>query len=180
MPKPRTSKSKAIKKHKSRSKAKPPKFSSTKISAKASATQIGDLVVRFGASQFGARYDEFGNPIELDFVMKVPSIGDVPVRVKPRIDGLAARYYKPQKRENAEADQRKKVKAREKAIRVAWRQTKAYVELMLEMYDNGIRPFHEAFMADVMLPANSGGMERVGDAFVRGHLGPGKDSDARD
>ena len=152
---------------------KRPRFATTKISAAKSANEIGGLVAEHGARAFGVRFDDQRHPIALHFVMPVPEVGEVPVELDLQIDGLYKRLYKePRKNRNAKEVERRMRATREQAIRVAWRQMKAHVEMVLEMVENGLKPFDEAFMADVMIRAKDGGYLRLGDAYhkAKGHL----------
>lgn len=152
---------------------KRPRFATTKIAAGKSANEIGGLVAEHGARAFGVRFDDQRRPVALHFVMSVPEVGEVPVKLNLQIDGLYKRLYKePRKKLNAKEIERKKMATREQAIRVAWRQMKAHVEMSLEMVENGLKPFHEAFMADVMIRAEDGSCLRLGDAYhqTRGNL----------
>ncbi len=121
-----------------------PRFHTTKIAAAKTATQIGDVVRKYGARSFSVEFDEGAEPVAVQFVMHVPEIGFVPVQMRARIDSLAERLPQIGKsRYNKEPDVAR-------ARRVAWRQLLTLIEMQLELVENGVREFHEMFLADVV------------------------------
>jgi hypothetical protein len=121
-----------------------PRFHTTSIAAAKSATQVGEIVRKYGARSFSVEFDEDGEPVAVQFVMRVPEVGFVPVQMRARIDGLADRLPKiGQSRRHKEPNWTQ-------ARRVAWRQLLTLIEMQLELVENGVRDFHEMFLADVV------------------------------
>ena len=144
-----------------------PRFYTTTIPAHKSASEIGETVRKYGARRFQLEYDREGEPSAVAFGMEVPGFDrEVPVRLQAQIDGLTDRLYD----ERSARSRKSREECRGQALRIAWRQLKAQVELTLELVENGVRPFHEAFMADILL---EGGV-RLADEFLRqsSHLLP--------
>lgn len=144
-----------------------PMFYSTKIPAHKSAIEIGEMVRKYGARRFQLEYDTEGEPSTVAFGMEVPGFErEVPVRLQAQIRGLTDRLYG----ELSDRSSKTLVDCQAQALRIAWRQLKAQVALTLELVENGVRPFHEAFMADILL---EGGV-RLADEFMKqsSHLLP--------
>lgn len=112
-----------------------PRFYTTSIPAGRTASEIGEIVREYGARRYQVEFDDAGEPVGLGFTMEVPAIGSVPVLLKAQIEGLARRL---------DGD-------RDQARRVAWRQLKSYVEMTLELVENGVKEFHEVFLGDVVM-----------------------------
>lgn len=112
-----------------------PRFYTTSIDAAKTANEIGEIVRQYGARLYGVEFTDNGEPEGLHFVMEVPAVGEVPVLLQAQVEGLARRL---------DGD-------REQARRVAWRQLKSYVEMTLELVENGVKQFHEVFLGDVVL-----------------------------
>lgn len=129
----------------------PPRFYRTKIDAGRSANEIAELVRKYGAKEYGVSFDDSGEPIALRFTMNVPDVGHVPVELRAQHGSIGRRL-----RGLAKATRETQAK------RVAWRQLKTYVEATLELVENGVKPFHEVFMADVLLPTG----DRLADAYL--------------
>ena len=92
-------------------------------------------------------WDDDGDPVALQFWMQAPEVETlIPVSLRAQTDAIARRLG------NGDTA---------RAKRIAWRQLKAWVEMSLEMAENGVKPFHELFMADVVLPAG----KTVGEMF---------------
>lgn len=121
-----------------------PRFYTTEVDASKSAAAIGELVRKYGARQFGMTYDDEGDPASVYFVVPVEDLGEVPVQLEAKVEPITDRL-------DTRLSRKSRKEHRAQAMRVAWRQMLAYVEMMLEFVENGQRPFHEAFMADVMV-----------------------------
>ncbi|HYO46924.1 MAG TPA: hypothetical protein VEY33_09590 [Gemmatimonadota bacterium] len=148
---------------------KQPRFGNTDIPAHRTANEIGEIVHKYGAKMFSVTFaDKTREPASVYFLMDVPDVGEVPVSLTAQVDGIYKRltedrYY------GYDED-----RMRTQATRIAWRQIKAYVEMQLEMVQNKLRPFHEAFMADVMIHVGEGEWKRLGAAYMesKGNLRP--------
>lgn len=126
------------------SKSPKPRFYTTKKDAAASANEIGERVRKYGAKQFGVRFGDDGEPVALHFIVDVDGVGEVPVQLEAQVEALTDRLDTHRSRKSRKAHRRQ-------AMKIAWRQLLAYVEMMLEMVENGMKPFHEAFMSDVVI-----------------------------
>lgn len=126
-----------------------PRFYTTSYSAERSVAEIQKRLAKYGARAHGVEYEN-GDPERVYFVAVSEPVGEVPVRLEAPVEPLMKRTGW----------------SREKALKVAWRQMLAYVEMMLEMVESGERPLHEAFMADIALPDGSGGVRRLGDIYA--------------
>lgn len=124
---------------------KKPRFYTTSISAIRTVNEIAGLVAEYGARGYGVELDDDRNPVALNFTMRVPSQGEVPVRLEAQIDGIARRL-------GGDRDQ---------ARRTAWRQLKTWVEMQMELVENEVRAFHEVFLADIVMRDG----RRIGSAF---------------
>lgn len=125
----------------------------TGIDAGQSANEIAELVRKYGAREYGVRFDDNGEPIALRFTMTIPDVGPVPVELRAQHESIYRRLI--------ETD-RKATRTNGQARRIAWRQLKTYVQATLELVENGVKPFHEVFMADVLLPTG----DRLADAYL--------------
>ena len=126
-----------------------PKFWTTRISAGQTASEIGEVLRKHGAKRYMVEWDKDGDPVAIQFGMLVPGLGvEVPVRLAAQTEAIAKRLNGDYAR----------------AWRVAWRQLKAWVEVSMELVANGVKPFHETFMSDVVI---GDGGERVTDMFER-------------
>ncbi len=133
-----------------------PRFYTTTIAAHRSCQEIGELVRKYGAKRFAIDFDRDGEPTAVMFMTEVPGFPTaLPVRLEAQIAGIERRLTNRKTRNQPE-----KIKAR--ALRIAWRQVKAHVEITLELVENGVRPFHEAFFADLV---GEGGI-RLADYFM--------------
>lgn len=144
-----------------------PRFYSTTISSHKSANEIGNLVRKYGAKTFSVSFDDFQNPIALSFIMNVPDVGEVPVELVAQTDALFERINSTHGRNRYRAGTQER--DRIQAHRVAWRQLRAHVELTLEMVENGIREFHEAFLADILIAIPGGGRQRLAEVYSESH-----------
>ena len=144
-------------------KARIPRFYTTQVGAGQSANELCELLRQHSAKRYTVEWDENGDPASVAFQMEVPNVGLVPVKLLVQDKGILRRL----RGSRAKGD----LKARAK--RVAWRQLLSYVEMVLEMAANDVKPFHEGFMADIMLE----GGHRIADKFEetsRLLLGDGK------
>lgn len=128
-----------------------PRFWTTKVDAGQTASEISELIRKYGCKRFMVEWDDEGDPVSLEFVMRVPDVGNVPVRLAAQHEGILRRltspHYMPDRITQAK--------------RIAWRQLKAWVEITLETAENKVKPFHQLFMSDVVL--KEGGT--VGEMF---------------
>lgn len=125
-----------------------PKFYTTSIDASKTAGEIGETLRKYGARRYQVEFDDSGDPVGLAFAMVVDRLGvEVPVQLTAQIGALMARM----KDEGVLPNRASDADYRRQATRTAWRQLKAWVELSMEMVENGVKPFHEVFMADVLL-----------------------------
>ncbi|MCA1571327.1 MAG: hypothetical protein LC798_13605 [Chloroflexi bacterium] len=139
-----------------------PRYYTTDVPALRSMMEIGELVARYGARSFGWRTDpETGEARSVYFVCSVDGVGEVPVEIEAKPDAIEKRLYPKGTGGTTPA------KRRERSLKVAWRQVHQYVELMLEMVENGLKPFHEAFMSDVVV-MDGAVQRRLGDLYVEG------------
>lgn len=125
-----------------------PRFYTTSIDAAKTANEIGEIVRQYGARRYGVEFTDDGEPEGLHFTMDIPAVGEVPVLLKAQVEGLARRL---------DGD-------REQARRVAWRQLKSYVEMTLELVENGVKQFHEVFLGDVVLDSGRRISEEIEEA----------------
>lgn len=145
-----------------------PRFYTTSKDAVRTANEIGETLAKYGAKQYSLSFDSVDGirqPTGLHFIMEVPDVGEVPVELKAQVEGIVRRL-------NSNRSTRGISAHRKQAYRVAWRQLLAYVEMMLEMVKNDMKPFHEAFMADVLIHRGGGEWLRLGEAYreARGQL----------
>lgn len=132
-----------------------PKFYTTKVEAAKTAQEIGEIVREHGARRYQVKFDGDGKVTGVAFGLIVERIGfEVPVKLTAQTEALSTRLRGHYPSWDAQ-------RADEQALRVAWRQLKAYVEICMEMVENGVKPFHEVFMADVLLR----GRVRVAERF---------------
>ena len=131
-----------------------PRFHTTTIPAGTTATQIGDLLRRYGCRRYAVEWDDNGDPMAVWFTMHDPIMQRmVDFKMSAQVEGVEAR----------------RVSRSAPALDIAWRQLHAWVELSLEIIENGVRHFHEVFAADLI---GEGG-ERAGDMILQRALGPG-------
>lgn len=125
-----------------------PRFYTSSIEPSKTAAQIGEILRQHGATRFQIEWDAGGEASAIQFAMDVPTLSiEVPVRLTAQRDALAQRMCDEQilpKRCGWED-------YRAQGRRTAWRQLKAWVEMCMEMVENGVKPFHEVFMADVLM-----------------------------
>lgn len=122
-----------------------PRFYTTTVAAEKTAFEIASLLRKYGARDFHLSYDEDGEPDAVAFTMAVPNLGLVPVRFRPKIDGVARRLPKKGRRGG-----RKELDI-DQARRTAWRQVCTLIEMQLEAVENGVRAFHELFLSDIVV-----------------------------
>jgi hypothetical protein len=131
-----------------------PRFHSTTVDAGKTAMQIGQTLQKYGAASFTVMFED-SEPSGIAFSMDVPGVGVVPVQVRARVDELAERLRRKVRNRRSEPDHTH-------ARRVAWRQLQMLIEMQLELVQNGVRQFHEMFMADIL--GEDG--RTVGDLFL--------------
>lgn len=128
-----------------------PRFYSTGKHPRETAYSIMGMLSKHGAEkaqmQWNRGDDGQMQPAGVEFTMKAPvgdEIREVPVRLKPQVEGLRERLEKVSgSTASAEA--------------VAWKQLEQLVEAQLEAAANGVRAFHEVFMSDILVEAEVGG-----------------------
>lgn len=126
-----------------------PRFYTTSKHPRETAYSIMGMLSKHGAEKASMRWDREGGemrPAGVEFTMKVPMGGqvrEVPVRLKPQVEGLRERLEDVSGASSAEA--------------VAWKQLEQLVEAQLEAVANGVRAFHEVFMSDILVEAEVGG-----------------------
>lgn len=111
-----------------------PRFYTTSIGEDQTAHEIQKLLRDYAAKRVAVDYDDAGNPVALHFVMNVAGVGDVQVVQRPQTEGIRRRLDCDPKR----------------ARMVAWRQLKTLVGMKLEMVENEVVTFANAFLPGVM------------------------------
>lgn len=128
-----------------------PRFYTTKKHPRETAYKIMGMLSKHGAKKASMGWDrneETGEmePAAVEFIMEAPMgdhLEDVPVRLKPQVDGLRERL--------------KDISGASDPEWVAWKQLEQLVEAQLEAAANGVREFHEVFMSDILVEAEVGG-----------------------
>lgn len=144
-----------------------PRFYTTSKHPREIAYSIMGMLSKHGAEKAQMKWNrgEDGEmqPAGVDFTMEVPMGGalrEVPVRLKPQVEGLRERLDGISGASSAEA--------------VAWKQLEQLVEAQLEAAANGVRAFHEVFMSDILVEAEVGGeitMATMGELMERSQGG---------
>lgn len=136
-----------------------PRFWTTEVDAAKSVAEIGELLRKHGVRRCTTDWDSNGEPVAILFTMPVAALEGrhVPVRLAAQTLPLQQRMREAGVRGNLRAQ----------ACRVAWRQLKAWIEMSLEAAANGVKPFHEVFLADVVLDPEDPEGGRVADLFEK-------------
>lgn len=132
-----------------------PRFYTTSKHPRETAYKIMGMLSTHGAKRAQMawdRNDDTGEmePAAVEFVMEAPMgdrVQDVPVRLKPQVDGLRERLSG--------------ISGASDPGWVAWKQLEQLVEAQLEAAANGVREFHEVFMSDILVEAEVGGQFQV-------------------
>lgn len=146
------------------------KYESTSIDPTKSATEISQLVQRYGGSRFEMLWGEDGRLYGIRFAIRHDELGEVPVRLIARVENVEALIHerKPWNRRMRRTRGEYEEEVRDTAYRVAWRQLKDFVEQSLLAVETGLFPLHEAFMAQVETPdPETGQIVTVGELFAR-------------
>lgn len=132
----------------------------------------------YGARFVSIEYED-QRPVRLRFQVPVAELAEdggeaplMPVELAPQWRGILGRLTGS----TSSRSQKTRTELEERARAVAWRQMKVYVEMLLEMAENELKPLHELFMADVLVRGEGGGVQRQGDAWLehRGELLPSR------
>lgn len=126
------------------------KYEGTEVDPGKSASELGQLVQKYGGSRFEMQWDDHGLLTGLRFAIRHPKFGEIPVRLVARTERIAqlllkAHPYQWGRVSRVDHDARWKVQA----YRIAWRQLKDFVEQQLLAVETGLFPVHEVFMAQV-------------------------------
>lgn len=146
------------------------KYESTKVDPTQSASEIAQLVNRYGGSRFEMLWDEFARLRGVRFAIRHERLGEVPVRLMAATHNVEAVILKrkPYSRRMRRTKSEYEAEVRDTAYRVAWRQLKDFVEQSLLAVETGLFPLHEAFMAQVETPdPETGEPITVGELFER-------------
>lgn len=146
------------------------KYETTKVDPTQSASEIAQLVQRYGGSRFEMLWDEFGRLRGVRFAIRHERLGEVPVRPMSATKNVEAVILKrkPWNRRMRRSRTQWEAEVRDIAYRVAWRQLKDFVEQSLLAVETGLFPLHEAFMAQVETPdPETGEAITVGELFER-------------
>jgi hypothetical protein len=123
----------------SRNRTKKPKYYSTTKSANQVANKLCGIIADYGAKQYSVEMEEIDGkriPKAISFWMEVPNIdSDVPVRLEPQTKNI---------KERMDCDE-------DHARAVAWKQLKDQIEITLELVQNGVKEFHEAFLPNIQV-----------------------------
>ena len=139
------------------------KYQTTTVDPGKSASEIQQLVQKYGGTRCEIRWDGAGQVVGVRFAIRHDRLGEVPVSLKARTDRIyeilqGSRRYKHRHREQDRAQ----------AYRIAWRQLKDFVEQALLAVHTGLFPLHEAFMAAVeTVDPETGETTTVGELFDR-------------
>lgn len=141
------------------------KYQSTKVDPTKSATELSQLIEKYGGTRFEMRW-ESGILLGIRFALVHPKLGEIPVRLDARIERIRQILSRTMWGDE---------KIRLQAYRIAWRQLKDFVEQQLLAVETGLFPVHEVFMAQVEArDPETGELVTVGDLLERhGALAPG-------
>ena len=134
-----------------------PRFYTTKIPSGQTVTEIGDLLRRYGCRRFALEWNDAGEPSAIFFTVKIPHLDkEVDYKMAAQADGISHRCSGL---------------SHKHALDIAWRQLLTWIELSLEIVENGVRPFHEVFAADMIDPDTG---VRVGEVMHHALLASGE------
>lgn len=146
--------------------------SSTKTSRAATYAEIERILTRFGASKFGAGWDQDHGVVTFAYASRTVSARTITIRVP-----MPSRDH-PQFTHTPQTKVRRSATAAEaeynKAVRARWRALALVIKAMLVAVDEGIVSFEDAFLGYTVLPGGSTVGQHllpfVNRAIEEGHL----------
>lgn len=146
------------------------KYETTTVEAGKSATEIAQLVQKYGGARFEMQWGDDGLLTGIRFALRHPTLGEVPVRLMAKTDRIVAILLKAhpwtwgKRATRAEHEKQWRVQA----YRIAWRQLKDFVEQQLLAVETGLFPVHEVFMGQVEArDPTTGELVTVGELVAR-------------
>ncbi len=118
------------------------KYESTKIDPTQSASEVAQLVQRYGASRFELRWNERMELEGIRFALRVAEIGEVPIRVEARSEKIVRVLQRAHPSWTS-------TQVREQALRIAWRHLRDLSEQLLLAVELGLKDVGAAFMDGV-------------------------------